>query len=200
MQRRFEGVLSQWNDGRGFGFITPSAGGEALFAHISAFPRLAQRPVGGLRLSFEIETGPNGKKRARGIRLLPPAGPETGTRPIDRQTRHRHGGRRLPLLFLLLGLGLAGWAYQRHVTRAAIEPAEDLAPVLQAWQPSTAHHTPAQQPAQAAFSCDGRTHCSQMRSCAEAKFFLNHCPTVQMDGDNDGIPCEQQWCNSLLGN
>lgn len=38
------------------------------------------------------------------------------------------------------------------------------------------------------------------QSCAEAKFFLQHCPTVQMDGDNDGIPCEQQWCNSLAGN
>lgn len=200
MQRRFDGVLSQWNDGRGFGFITPSAGGEALFAHISAFPRLAQRPVVGLRVSFEIETGPNGKKRARGIRLLPLSGPETGPRPIDRRTRHRHGGRRLPLLFLLLGLGLAGWAYQRHATRAAVEPAEDLAPALQAWQAPTARHTPAQQPAQAVFSCDGRTHCSQMRSCAEAKFFLNHCPAVEMDGDSDGIPCEQQWCNSPLGN
>ena len=108
MQMRFEGVLSQWNDARGFGFITPSAGGEALFAHISAFPRMAQRPAIGLRVSFEVETHPDGKKRARGIQVLPLAGPETGLRPIDRQMRHHHGARRLPLLFLLLGLGLAG--------------------------------------------------------------------------------------------
>lgn len=26
------------------------------------------------------------------------------------------------------------------------------------------------------FSCDGRQHCSQMRSCSEAKYFLAHCP------------------------
>ncbi|MBA3031570.1 MAG: excalibur calcium-binding domain-containing protein [Rhodocyclaceae bacterium] len=26
-------------------------------------------------------------------------------------------------------------------------------------------------------------------------FFLRNCPNVQMDGNNDGIPCEQQWCN-----
>ena len=45
------------------------------------------------------------------------------------------------------------------------------------------------------FKCDGRTHCSQMTSCEEATFFLRNCPNVQMDGDNDGIPCEQQWCN-----
>ena len=49
--------------------------------------------------------------------------------------------------------------------------------------------------APASFRCDGRTHCSQMSSCAEAKYFLNNCPGVKMDGDRDGVPCEQQWCN-----
>ncbi|MEO7938037.1 MAG: excalibur calcium-binding domain-containing protein [Burkholderiaceae bacterium] len=42
--------------------------------------------------------------------------------------------------------------------------------------------------------CDGRRYCSQMTSCTEAKFFLAHCPGVKMDGDRDGVPCEQQWC------
>jgi hypothetical protein len=45
------------------------------------------------------------------------------------------------------------------------------------------------------FKCDGRVYCSQMTSCAEAKLFLENCPGVKMDGDNDGIPCERQWCN-----
>ncbi len=44
------------------------------------------------------------------------------------------------------------------------------------------------------FSCDGREYCSQMTSCDEARFFLENCPNVKMDGDNDGIPCESQWC------
>jgi len=44
------------------------------------------------------------------------------------------------------------------------------------------------------FSCDGRTRCTQMHSCAEAKFFIAHCPHTEMDGDGDGIPCETQWC------
>jgi len=48
---------------------------------------------------------------------------------------------------------------------------------------------------QGKFACDGRTRCSQMTSCAEATFFLRSCPNTQMDGDNDGIPCEQQWCH-----
>ncbi|MCE2886342.1 MAG: excalibur calcium-binding domain-containing protein [Pseudanabaena sp.] len=29
---------------------------------------------------------------------------------------------------------------------------------------------------------------------SEATFFLKNCPNVKMDGNNDGIPCEQQWC------
>jgi hypothetical protein len=44
------------------------------------------------------------------------------------------------------------------------------------------------------FKCDGRTFCSQMTSCDEAKFFLTNCPNTKMDGNNDGIPCEEQWC------
>lgn len=40
------------------------------------------------------------------------------------------------------------------------------------------------------FQCDGRIHCSQMVSRAEAEFFVRHCPGTRMDGDNDGEPCE----------
>ena len=44
------------------------------------------------------------------------------------------------------------------------------------------------------FRCDGRQYCSQMTSCAEAKYFLLNCPGVKMDGDHNGVPCEKQWC------
>ena len=47
----------------------------------------------------------------------------------------------------------------------------------------------------AEFHCDGRVYCSQMRSCEEATFFLNNCPGTKMDGNNDGVPCEKQWCH-----
>jgi len=40
------------------------------------------------------------------------------------------------------------------------------------------------------FVCDGREHCSQMTSKAEAQFFVRNCPNVKMDGDNDGDACE----------
>ena len=40
------------------------------------------------------------------------------------------------------------------------------------------------------FKCDGRVRCSQMTSRAEAEFFVRNCPNTKMDGDRDGIPCE----------
>ncbi|WP_026006012.1 cold shock domain-containing protein [Moritella dasanensis] len=46
------------------------------------------------------------------------------------------------------------------------------------------------------FSCEGKTHCSHMISCDEAKYYLAHCPNVKIDGNNDGEPCERQLCNS----
>jgi micrococcal nuclease len=42
--------------------------------------------------------------------------------------------------------------------------------------------------------CDGRKYCTQMTSCDEATWFQKNCPGMKMDGNNDGVPCEQQWC------
>ncbi len=58
----------------------------------------------------------------------------------------------------------------------------------------TASSSPTATTPSGSFSCDGRKHCSQMKSCAEANYFLANCPGVKMDGDKDGIPCEEQWC------
>jgi hypothetical protein len=44
------------------------------------------------------------------------------------------------------------------------------------------------------YQCDGRTRCPQMTSCDEAIFFIRNCPNTEMDGDDDGTPCEKQWC------
>ena len=46
------------------------------------------------------------------------------------------------------------------------------------------------------FQCSGKIYCSEMSSCAEAKFYLRYCPGTKMDGNNDGIPCEKQWCGN----
>lgn len=74
------------------------------------------------------------------------------------------------------------------------EAAQTTAPAAPASTSVSASPRAAPPAAADAYRCDGRTHCSQMRSCAEATFFLKNCPGVKMDGDGDGVPCEQQWC------
>jgi uncharacterized membrane protein YsdA (DUF1294 family)/cold shock CspA family protein len=64
---RFTGTLKSWNDDRGFGFIDPTHGGEELFVHIKAFPSGTGRPSVGQQITFEVELGPNGKKRAHSV-------------------------------------------------------------------------------------------------------------------------------------
>lgn len=58
---RFEGKLKEWNDDRGFGFVQPAQGGADIFVHATAFAR-GRRPQVGDRVSFEVETGPKGKR------------------------------------------------------------------------------------------------------------------------------------------
>ena len=43
------------------------------------------------------------------------------------------------------------------------------------------------------FRCDGRTHCSQMTSLAEAKFFISNCPDTRMDGNHDEKKKKKQF-------
>ena len=83
-------------------------------------------------------------------------------------------------IIILLIVGAIGWqAYGKYQQRA-ITPLASVA---------DEHPT-----ATNSYRCDGRTYCSQMTSCAEATWFLKNCPGTKMDGNNDGIPCEKQWC------
>ncbi|CAN5135657.1 cold shock and DUF1294 domain-containing protein [soil metagenome] len=60
---RETGTVKAWNEGRGFGFISrPDA--QDLFLHIKAFPRGTSDPAIGDSVTFEVETGPDGKLRA----------------------------------------------------------------------------------------------------------------------------------------
>jgi cold shock CspA family protein len=177
---RIDGTLAKWNDDRGFGFIAPAQGGPEIFVHVSTFPRDGQRPKVGERLSIEIETNDNGKKRATNLVCL------------DRQVRHakrqntqqyRHEKRSVVGRFIQLAVvvALIVYGYVEYSSPAAPRSAVAALAI--------------EQTTTAVFQCDGRTHCSQMTSCAEATFFLKNCPNVKMDGNYDGIPCEQQWCN-----
>ena len=74
--------------------------------------------------------------------------------------------------------------------KAQIHYAPDSGIAIESGTPTTSKSM------QSRFRCDGRIHCSQMTSCEEATFFLMNCPNTKMDGNNDGVPCEQQWCET----
>ncbi|WP_306602567.1 cold shock domain-containing protein [Azonexus sp.] len=190
---RIEGTLAKWNDDRGFGFITPTTGGPEVFVHVSAFPKDGLRPRLGERLSFEIETGNDGKKQAKRLVCLDRT---TVGRPAQRThpARHRETqpgpgwfGR---LVALLLAAGVGYYGYNAFMQRSQI-----ATPTASWHQTEPANAWPATaEPAPQSFRCDGRQHCSQMTSCEEAKYFLRYCPGVKMDGDYDGRPCETGPC------
>ncbi|HEY5805658.1 MAG TPA: cold shock domain-containing protein [Lysobacter sp.] len=175
---RTHGTLSKWNDDRGFGFISPAQGSGEIFVHISAFPRDGIRPRVNELVSFEAETGSDGKIRA--IRVMRPG--VATPRRSSRRTAPRQN--RLGIGAILTAVAIAAIAVYGYQTISAkwAGPQPVQAPLV-----STR--------AVATFKCDGRTMCSQMTSCAEATYFLQHCPNTKMDGNGDGEPCEQQWCN-----
>jgi cold shock CspA family protein len=190
---RYQGRLRKWNAERGYGFILASDSGQDVFVHISAFPRDGRAPLEGDELTFEVEPTGNGKKHAVRVQRLsavPPAraftpNPRPSARPLSRAPQTSSFASKVIGLVLLAALG--GYGYSRYDKQVAQIKVLSPAPAAQV------EHT---QSAPSAFNCDGRKYCSQMTSCQEATYFLKNCPGVEMDGDFDGVPCEQQWCTS----
>jgi len=180
---RVHGTLTKWNDERGFGFITSAQGTGEVFVHVSAFLQGSARPQPNELVSYETEAGPNGKLRA--VRVMRPGERQPIRRVSQRKPyRSRRGfNDKVAALVALAAIGAYGYSkFQVSALEAASAFVGISTPALQS-------------EASASFQCDGRTICSQMTSCAEAEFFLKHCPNTTMDGDHDGIPCEQQWCS-----
>jgi len=194
---RTHGTLIKWNDERGFGFIDPATGGAEIFVHASAFPRDGVRPRIGELVSFDVNIRNDGKSQA--VRVMRPG---TTHRPqhsparsqhspgnSQRSPARSHGKRRhstsASIGGALLLAAMFAYAYfsQRHAAPQTSYPTDPTATLI---SPSTA-------PDQL-FQCDGHTRCPQMTSCAEATYFLDHCPGTKMDGNHDGVPCERQWC------
>lgn len=185
---RTHGTIIRWNSERGFGFVRPAGKDDEVFVHISEFGRGEPPQIGEL-ISFEV-IDHQGKPRAVNVQ-------RTGASNKARQrgdARHARKPRREGLL--RRGLGVAALV---AIAVALLGPRLGLVGGPPAFAPDPISATAAAAPVRTdasstAYRCDGRAHCSQMSSCAEATWVLRNCPNTQMDGDGDGVPCETQWC------
>ncbi|GEM_PF-214074 len=163
----FKGKLVRWDDERGFGFIRLLPSRKEIFIHITALAGMPRRPVAGDTIYFQLESGDDGKTRAKSARI------EGLAKTHHKQTRKNSSDYVFIFIFVLVFLTLVA------VLWYAIFNGEDFTT-----EDSTAEDF-------TGYQCEGKQHCSQM-TCKEARFYLKNCPDVKIDGDSDGKPCEDQ--------
>jgi uncharacterized membrane protein YsdA (DUF1294 family)/cold shock CspA family protein len=66
---RHQGRLTNWNDDRGFGFITPNGGGSRVFVHRNDFGR-QRRPRGNELVTYELLVDAQKRPNARNVEYV----------------------------------------------------------------------------------------------------------------------------------
>lgn len=192
-----KGKLIRWIDEKGFGFIKPDTGGADIFIHISALKSMSRSPVVGDIIYYETSLDDKGKLRAINAKIQGVSQILT-VAPIDRKRKthssshpqlrpHKNynsyrppykksGYRLIPVLLIVAAVSVYSKFSNQNVSDS-----QPSVPIIE-----TSKTTPQ-------FQCQGKIYCSEMTSYEEAEFYLQNCPGTKMDGDNDGIPCEQQF-------
>jgi cold shock CspA family protein len=166
-----KGKLVRWNEDRGFGFIKSDSFKSDIFIHISALGRSSRKPIVGDLIYFDVVNDKDGKEKAENARI-------DGVRVEVNYTKsNKNNNSLLTIIPIVLLVLVCSYIYKAYLKPAGVLPTvfkeEDFSE----------------------FSCQGKQHCSEMKSCKEARFYLQNCPNMKIDGDNDGVPCEIQWCD-----
>jgi len=61
--------IASWNDGKGYGFISPFEGGDQVFVHIKAFEHRGRRPAVGDVVTFSMSIDARGRACAKGATI-----------------------------------------------------------------------------------------------------------------------------------
>lgn len=67
---RYQGKITDWKDDKGFGFVTPNAGGQRVFIHIKSFSKREQRPVGNELVTYELTHDTKGRPQANSVAFV----------------------------------------------------------------------------------------------------------------------------------
>ena len=73
---RYQGKITSWKDGKGFGFVATNGKSEKAFIHIKAFADRSRRPAEGDLISYELILEQNGRLRADKVRFAGAAAAE----------------------------------------------------------------------------------------------------------------------------
>lgn len=194
------GKLVRWLDDKGYGFISQDNGEQDLFIHISALKGMSRKPVIGDVIHYQVGFDKkSGKTRAINAKIEG-AGQTFTLKPLSENTRkttrpaptkyvpykkpanYHKPKKRFSILPILLAIVVAGSIYNEFSNHKTA-----TAPVSMALVDTNAEvNTPR-------FECQGKVWCSEMTSYEEAVFYLRNCPGTKMDGDGDGVPCENQF-------
>lgn len=67
---RYQGKITDWKDGKGFGFVTPNGGGPRVFIHIKSFRNRQHRPVGSELVTYELTSDARGRPQGVNIAFV----------------------------------------------------------------------------------------------------------------------------------
>lgn len=179
---RQQGKVIKWLDDKGYGFVNADGSSEQIFVHISAFPKGQERPNIGELITFEIAIDSKKGLQAYNVTYVN----RSDTRVRHGQTSYKNKksnlGTWIFVAILLMGVYLYKSVYKPALNQVNETGSQaEKARALQDEKPQS-------------YKCEGKTHCNEMTSCEEAKFYLQNCAGTIADGDGDGIPCEEQWC------
>ena len=192
-----KGLLKAWNDEKGFGFIKSDTLAHDTFIHISALKHMSRKPKVGDTIYFEVATQPDGKTKAINCRIEGVA----ALKVTHKKSNHHRVAKSnftdsflgkvasISIIAVLCFVAVNKYSHYKSneqfnnptpvITNADLATFDEQYPKIVI--PKSTQN----------FTCDGRQHCSQMTSRAEAVFFINNCPNTKMDGDRDGDPCER---------
>jgi len=120
----------------------------------------------------------------------------------------RHGSRSAGRIVKQEGVGgsftCGSKRYCRHMSSCAeaifymeqcglirLDGDRDGVPCEKICRSRTLNRTIEDKPIRRSFTCGSKRYCRHMSSCAEARFYMEQCGLIRLDGDRDGVPCER---------